>query len=140
MINKLDELFKFHQQALQVREHRQQVLASNIANADTPNFKARDVDFKTALTNALGSGSGTPAPQHSSLATTAAGHLRGAPAQSGAADAALLYRKPAQGSVDGNTVDMDAERAQFLDNAIRYEASLTFLNSQIKSMLAAIQG
>lgn len=140
MINKLDELFKFHQQALQVREHRQQVLASNIANADTPNFKARDVDFKTALMNALGPGAGAPAPQHSTLATTSAGHLQGAQAQAGAGDAVLLYRKPAQGSVDGNTVDMDTERAQFLDNAVRYEASLTLINSQIKSMLAAIQG
>ena len=135
MLNRLDDMLSFHTQALRVRDQRQQVLASNIANADTPNYKARDLDFKSALQGALnGAGSsGGPA-----LATTAPGHLAGN--FGSAADAGLLYRTPAQGSVDGNTVDMDAERAAFADNAIHYEFNLTRISQQIKGMLAVIQG
>lgn len=144
MINKLDELLQFHQQALQVREYRQQVLASNIANADTPNYKARDVDFNAALQAVMTRSGQTEAVQNgaaSSLVTTAANHMPGtARAETGAGGTPLLYRAQVQGSADGNTVDMDTERAQFADNAIRYEASLTMLNHQIKAMLAAIQG
>jgi len=135
MLNRLDDLLNFHTQALRVRDQRQQVLASNIANADTPNYKARDVDFKTALQGAL---QAAPAAGGAALATTAPGHLAGAPGL--AAEAGLLYRTPAQGSVDGNTVDMDAERAAFADNAVHYEFNLTRLNQQIKGMLAVIQG
>ena len=133
MLNRLDDMLNFHTQALRVRDQRQQVLASNIANADTPNYKARDLDFKTALQGAL---QGSPA-SGTSLATTAPGHLAG---KAGGADAGLLYRTPAQGSVDGNTVDVDAERAAFAENAIQYEFNLTRLNQQIKGLLAAIQG
>lgn len=135
MLNRLDEMLNFHTQALRVRDQRQQVLASNIANADTPHYKARDLDFKAALQGAL---KGAPAAGGTRLATTAPGHLTGNPAA--AAEAALLYRQPAQGSVDGNTVDVDAERAAFADNAIHYEFNLTRLNQQIKGLLAAIQG
>jgi flagellar basal-body rod protein FlgB len=135
MLNRLDDLLNFHTQALRVRDQRQQVLASNIANADTPNFKARDVDFKTALQGAL---QAAPAAGGAALATTAPGHLAGAPGL--AAEAGLLYRTPAQGSVDGNTVDLDAERAAFADNAIHYEFNLTRLSQQIKGMMAVIQG
>ena len=135
MLNRLDDMLSFHTQALRVRDQRQQVLASNIANADTPNYKARDLDFKSALQGALngaGSSGGT------ALATTTPGHLAGN--FGSAADAGLLYRTPAQGSVDGNTVDMDAERAAFADNAIHYEFNLTRISQQIKGMLAVIQG
>jgi len=135
MLNRLDDLLNFHTQALRVRDQRQQVLASNIANADTPNFKARDVDFKTALQGAL---QAAPAAGGAALATTAPGHLAGKPGL--AAEAGLLYRTPAQGSVDGNTVDVDAERAAFAENAIQYEFNLTRINQQIKSLLSAIQG
>jgi len=135
MLNRLDEMLNFHQQALRVRDQRQQVLASNIANADTPNFKARDLDFKAALQGAL---KGAPAAGGVALAATAPGHLGGKPGL--AADAGLLYRTPAQGSIDGNTVDVDAERAAFAENAIQYEFNLTRINQQIKSLLSAIQG
>ena len=135
MLNRLDDLLNFHQQALHIREQRQQVLASNIANADTPNYKARDLDFKAALQGAL---QGTGAPGGVTMATTEPGHLAGKPGM--AADANLLYRTPAQGSVDGNTVDIDAERAAFADNAVHYEFNLTRISQQIKSMLAVIQG
>ncbi len=135
MLNRLDDMLSFNTQALRVREQRQQVLASNIANADTPNYKARDLDFKTALQSAL---QGTPANGGTTLATTAPGHLAGNPGAAG--EAGLLYRTPAQGSVDGNTVNMDAERAAFADNAVHYEFNLTRITQQIKTMMAAIQG
>ena len=133
MLNRLDEMLNFHTQALRVRDQRQQVLASNIANADTPHYKARDLDFKAALQGALQGSQ----PAGTALATTAPGHLAG---KAGGADAGLLYRTPAQGSVDGNTVHVDAERAAFAENAIQYEFNLTRLNQQIKGLLAAIQG
>jgi len=135
MLNRLDDMLNFHTQALRVRDQRQQVLASNIANADTPNYKARDLDFKATLQNAL---QGTPATGGTALATTAPGHLPGRPGAAG--EAGLLYRTPAQGSVDGNTVNMDAERAAFTDNAVHYEFNLTRLSQQIKGLMAAIQG
>lgn len=133
MIDKLDTAFRFYQDSANLRAHRQQLIASNIANADTPGYKARDIDFNTALQGAL-TGSGTVA-----LATSATRHI--APDTSSAAGGAapLLYRTVMQGSVDGNTVDMDVERSQFADNAIHYEANLTFIGNQIKMMLAAIQ-
>jgi len=133
MIARLDDLFRFHSQALGLRVQRQQLLASNIANADTPNFKARDFDFAAALrASEQGAGGGA-------LVRTSSRHLPGATgAAAGARDA--LYRVPFQPSVDGNTVEMDAERAQFADNAIRYETNLSVLNAQIKALLAAIQG
>lgn len=135
MLNRLDDMLSFHTQALRVRDQRQQVLASNIANADTPNYKARDLDFKSALQGAL---KGASAAGGTTLATTTAGHLAGKPGLG--AEAGLLYRTPAQGSVDGNTVDMDAERAAFADNAIHYEFNLNRLSSQIKGLLSVIQG
>jgi flagellar basal-body rod protein FlgB len=138
MIGKLDEYLRFNEAALSLRSKRQEVLASNIANADTPNYKARDIDFASALQGALARGA-APAGQ---LATTAASHIaRGAPDGNTLPDGTpVLFRGVVQGSVDGNTVDMDVERNQFTDNAIRYEASVTFINSQIKGLLAAIQG
>jgi len=136
MIGKLDEMLRFHQTVLALRAERQQVLASNIANADTPNYKARDIDFNAALKTALGK-SGAAEP---TLVKTSAAHLSGVSAGVTATGAPLLYRTPAQGSVDGNTVDMDAERNRFMDNALRYEAGVTFAGGQIKKMMAAIQG
>ena len=135
MLNRLDDLLNFHTQALHIREQRQQVLASNIANADTPNYKARDLDFKSALQGAL---KGAPATGGVTLAATAPGHLGGKPGL--AADAALQYRTPAQGNVDGNTVDVDAERAAFAENTIQYEFNLTRINSQLKGLMDAIKG
>jgi len=134
MINKLDDALRFQQTALSLRAARQELLASNIANADTPNYKARDVNFASALQNALtGTAAGLPAVKTSSM------HLEG---NSGASimGTPVMYRKPLQPSADGNTVDMDMERAQFADNALRYEASVRFVSEQMKAMLTAIQG
>jgi flagellar basal-body rod protein FlgB len=137
MMGKLDEALRFQETALSLRAQRQQLLASNIANADTPNYKARDMDFNSALQNAVTRGTPAAAPQ---LAKTTAAHLNGSNPDATANGIPLLYRTPAQGSADGNTVDMDAERNQFTDNALRYEASLTLISAQIKNMLNALQG
>ena len=137
MLGKLDDYLRFNETALTLREKRQAVLASNIANADTPNYKARDIDFNSALQDAMQRAS---APQP--LNTTAGKHYP-RPPQDGnslADGTPLLYRGVVQGAVDGNTVDMDVERNSFADNALRYEAGVTFINSQIKGLLAAIQG
>lgn len=132
MIHKLDDTFRFYEHAANLRAQRQQLIASNIANADTPHFKARDFNFKTAL-------EGAGASRTVKLTTTAMQHVASSPG--GPADnEQLLYRAAVQGSVDGNTVDMDVERSQFADNAIHYEANLTFISDQIRIMRAAIQG
>jgi flagellar basal-body rod protein FlgB len=125
-MNKLDELFRFSQNALNLHAHRQQLIASNIANADTPGYKARDIDFAAALKNAA-AGQSKPT-------------LPALPGEKAPLGAEVLYRSAVQRSIDGNTVDMDVERAQFADNAVRYEAQLMFINSRIRSMLAALQG
>lgn len=133
MVDALDKLFQFHQDALNLRAFRQQLLASNIANADTPGYKARDIDFATALRE-LTSGH---APSTLKLRTTDARQLD---APTSDDPAAVLYRSPQQPSIDGNSVDLDVERNRFAENAVHYDADLTVLSSQIKLMLAAIQG
>jgi flagellar basal-body rod protein FlgB len=141
MIGKLDQAMQFNEAALSLRGQRQQILSSNIANADTPNYKARDIDFTKALQGAMDRSNGTPTnASAANLATTSSSHLNGLGTSLGAALAPVQYRTPQQASIDGNTVEMDNERNQFADNAIRYEASLTFLSGQIKGLLAAIQG
>ena len=132
MVGKINSALDFQQAALGLRAQRQQVLAGNIANADTPNYKARDFDFATALKEAVAGRSGGSL----ALDTTAPAHLPGTLA---ASPARMMYRTPAQPSVDGNTVDMDLERAEFSENAVRYEAGLTFITHQIKMMLSAAQ-
>ena len=150
MIGKLDDYLRFNETALNLRGQRQQLIASNIANADTPNYKARDIDFNSAMKSALarsGTATGASAPaaavQPAELARTSTTHLSAKSTgggTSGVNGVPLLYRNIQQGAVDGNTVDMDAERNQFADNAIRYEAGITMISGQIKSMLSAIQG
>ena len=132
MASKIDNALSFQQQALGLRAQRQQILAGNIANADTPNYKARDFDFSAALKAAVaGRSSGNLA-----LATSNAAHLPGSTQES---TARLLYRNPVQPSADGNTVEMDIERAQFSENAVQYEAGVAFISSQIKTLLSAVQ-
>ncbi len=132
MKTQLDNSLRFHQDALNLQAYRQQVLASNIANADTPNFKARDVDFRSALQGALaGANNGV------GLATTRPGHIDG---NAGGPTGGLKYRAESQSAVDGNTVNMDVERAAFAENAVHYEASITFINGMLRSMQSAITG
>jgi len=134
MTSKIDSALQFNQTALGLRAARQELLASNIANADTPNYKARDIDFASALQGAL-SGNTAKLP----LTATAPSHLVGATGAS-VMGAPVLYRNVLQPSADGNTVDMDVERAQFADNALRYEASVKFVSDQVKDVLTALQG
>ena len=119
-----------HERALYLQARRTGVLASNLANADTPGYKARDLDFKAAL-NAAGG-----AQVH--LAATHAGHLRapGADLPGGAA----LYRTATHASLDGNTVDVEVEQAAFAQNAVQYQATLKFLGGRFKGMLNALRG
>ena len=126
-----DPLFGIHAHALQIQQRRMTLLAGNIANADTPGFQARDLDFRTALEQAMGNGGASP------LSTDHAAHLDGVGMQ---ADAALMYRVPLQPSADGNTVDVQTEQAAFMDSALRYQASLSFLDGKLKSLLTAITG
>jgi len=137
MVGKLDEYLRFNETALNLRAKRQEVIASNIANADTPNYKARDFDFNNALQGALARSVNSTSPTE--MVRTVKAHLDAA-AKDTVGGAPLQFRNIAQGSVDGNTVDMDVERNQFMDNAIRYEAGLTLMSDQIKKMLTALQG
>ncbi|MFP1721824.1 flagellar basal body rod protein FlgB [Lonsdalea quercina] len=135
MLDKLDASFRFQQEALNLRAQRQEILSANIANADTPGYQARDIDFSSELNKALkqGRASGTT----TSLATTSARHI---PASTTSMpDLDLLYRVPDQPALDGNTVDMDRERTNFADNSLRYQTDLTLLNGQIKSMMSVLQ-
>jgi flagellar basal-body rod protein FlgB len=137
MLDRLTANLKFHGEALALRAERQQVLASNIANVDTPNYKARDFDFGQALRQATGdSGSshaGTAPPLR--LPLRAGGTLPGTPGGT-----RLAWRVSGQPSIDGNTVDLDRERASFADNSLRYEATLRFINGNVRNLLSAIRG
>jgi len=130
----IDTALGIHPQALTLRARRAEVLAANLANSDTPGYRARDLDFRAAL-------GGTRADQETHsirLAASHAGHLQA----DGAAllGGELLYRIPTQPSIDGNTVDPQIEYAAFAENALRYQASLTFLGGRIKTLLTAIRG
>ena len=182
MLDRMTAAIDFHGKALQLRAQRQEVLSSNIANADTPGFKARDFDFSAALRNATGNSTAnvaeignavtgaarvttsasasvtTSSPIGSSsprilstidgggahLLRTQAGHLP--PAQGGAGGAGgahstrLQYTTPEQGSLDGNSVDLNRERASFAENSLHYEATLRFINGRVRTMITAIRG
>lgn len=118
-------------EALVLRGKRSELLASNLANADTPNFKARDFDFHAAM-NQAHAGQVT-------LATTRAGHIATSDAD-GIGSVSAQFRVPNQPSLDGNTVDAQVEQASFAENAVNYQATLTFLNSRIKGLMGAIKG
>ena len=133
-MDRLDAAFRFQQEALSLRTERQSVIASNIAHADTPGYKARDFDFANTLARSVERGRRS---EGTMLSTTSARHLPGQAPTSSASD--LEYRIPLQSSVDGNTVEMDTERVAFADNTVHYEAGLTVMSSKIKTMLSAIQ-
>lgn len=126
----LDQLFGVHENALKLRGERVSVLAANLANADTPNFKARDLDFARVL-------AGEQGPALALVATNAA-HLNTEAGARGGAD--LRYRIPFQPSLDGNTVEVPIEQAAFAENAVRYQASLMFINRKIAALETAITG
>lgn len=127
---KLDNLLSVHEQALQLRARRAEVLASNIANADTPGYQARDFDFREMLQQEIGTVTGMQVTQPGHIQTD--GGLV-PPSQMG-------YRVPSQPSLDGNTVDTQLEHAAFAANALEYQASLQFLGGEIRTLMTAIKG
>jgi flagellar basal-body rod protein FlgB len=136
MANSLIGSIDFQSKALELQAERGRVLASNIANADTPNYKARDFNFQAALAQATQG----QASAGTSLAQTTTNPAHMSNGGGSTSTPPLLYRTPLQNSVDGNTVDLDVERANFAENSVRYEATLRFLNGQIKQMTTAING
>jgi flagellar basal-body rod protein FlgB len=121
MINRLTDALTFQTQALVLRSERQQLLASNIANADTPGYQARDFDFASALRDA------------------AASQRAGASSAAARSQAQMRWALPAQTNLDGNTVDMDRERAAFAENALKYDATLRFINGSIRTLQEAMR-
>ena len=126
-MNRLTQNLDFHAQALMLRSERQRLIASNIANADTPGYVARDFDFARALRDATSS-------------TAAPGSSAGAPRPLSGSDLMLRYATASQDSLDRNTVDMDRERASFADNTVKYEATLRFITRGMRTMMDAMKG
>lgn len=142
MFANMTQALDFHAKALVVRAERQRVIASNIANADTPGYAGRDVNFKDAMAAATGSTTSIR-PMASTAAGQGTTHANHMPLQASTASigsTALAYTTQTQPAMDGNSVDMDRERANFVDNSVRYEATLRFINGQSKTILSAIQG
>jgi flagellar basal-body rod protein FlgB len=135
MTNRLTDSLHFQTQALVLRSERQRLIASNIANADTPGYVARDMSFSQALKEAT---STTSLGSAGTAMATQPGHIQ--PAGGARAEANLVYALPSQTSLDRNTVDLDRERAAFADNAVKYEAALRFINHDVRQMLDAIRG
>lgn len=135
MIDKIAKHFNFQQSALGLRAYRNEVIASNIANAETPYFKAVDFDFNKALAEATDV---HRQRQSMAMAKTNAAHMQGRIKNLHGAE--LKYRQEVQPSIDGNTVDMDLERQNFTENSMRYQSTLTFLNRRISGLSDAIKG
>lgn len=139
MLQRLTQGLEFHTQALVLRAERQRVIASNIANADTPGFKAREMDFAATLRQATAGLPGASAARGTGdigrdIARNVAG---GSPIT--AAPQRLSYAQPAQTNLDSNTVDMDRERAAFADNAVKYESTLRFINGSVRTLMDAMK-
>jgi flagellar basal-body rod protein FlgB len=127
-MNKIGSYLNFHAQALELRSRRNEILASNIANAATPNFKARDLDFDAEINRHVGIGPlQTTNEQHFPTAIAATGN-------------SLLFREPVNPSLDGNTVELSVEQMEFSENVTRYQTTLTFLNNRIAGLMSAIRG
>ena len=138
MLNRLTDSLDFQAQALSLRSERQRLIASNIANADTPGYVARDINFAQALREATGNGS--PAAL---LRASQPGHIGGGGGGGGAGGrsaSTLNFAAPSQTNLDRNSVDMDRERASFVDNSVKYEATLRFINANVRTTLSAISG
>ncbi|MBT3203471.1 MAG: flagellar basal body rod protein FlgB [Gammaproteobacteria bacterium] len=128
----IDRAFSIHDDAMILRSHRTSILAANIANADTPDYKARDMDFSSMLKQAA-TGQGNKL----NMARTNESHLS---AGSAHIDPDIKYRNPLHASLDGNTVDSHVEQAKFSENAVQYQTSLTMLNGKIRGLNLAIKG
>jgi len=128
---KLDQVFGIHEQALKLRAQRSELLAANLANADTPGYKARDIDFAKVLSGEMNPSAELAATNNRHISTSQPGAL---PAN------AVGYRIPLQPSLDGNTVDPEREQVSFSRNALEYQASLRFLDGRIRGLMTALRG
>jgi flagellar basal-body rod protein FlgB len=145
MRTSLDSYLGVHPQALTLEAKRNELLAANLANVDTPNYKARDIDFKAALSAAAGNTSHLVDSSSMSLRPASASPQAAAsPAAAGGTDssldAALKFRVPMAPALDGNTVDEQLEQAAFVENSVRYQATFTFLNNALRGLMTAITG
>lgn len=130
----LDSIFAVPEQAARLRGERHELLASNIANADTPNYKARDMDFRQAMAQAQ-------SPKEPVLQVSHPNHLQPPPSHTlSASDPKSLYRQPHGAALDGNTVEMHVEQAKFAENAVNHQATLEFLTGRIQKLTGAIRG
>ena len=139
----IDEFLATHANALQLRARRTQVLATNIANADTPNYKARDLAFSEVLKDVNKSNTSNSPLRHRLKLSGDSMHLtdsRHIASTRSTANAQLLYRQPEEASLDGNTVDKDLEQARFAENTVRYQATLSFINSRVSGLMRALKG
>jgi flagellar basal-body rod protein FlgB len=132
-MDRLTDGLNFNAQALVLRSERQRLIASNIANADTPGYVARDFNFAQALREA------TSNAERPGASKAKAGDY-GTEATAARVERNLLYAMPSQTNLDRNTVDMDRERAAFAENTIKYESTLRFITGQVKTMMDAIKG
>ena len=128
MTDSIKQQFEVFSNALRIRNNKNEILASNIANAATPNFKARDIDFEVELANALSVGP---------LKTSKDGHIALA---SKNLPGKVQYRQSVNPSVDGNTVELAVEQMEFAENAVRYQTTLDFINSKVRGLMGAIRG
>ncbi len=128
----IDRAFSIHDDAMILRSRRTSILAANIANADTPDYKARDMDFSSMLKQAA-----TGQQNRLSMTRTNDSHITAGSIQ---ADPDVKYRNPLHASLDGNTVDSHVEQAKFSENAVQYQTSFTMLNGKIRGLLLAIKG
>jgi flagellar basal-body rod protein FlgB len=127
-MSKISNYLEFYSEALQLRSKRNEVLASNIANAATPHFKARDINFDREIQRHIKEGP---------LVTTDYVHF---PTNISPLREKLLFRDPLNPSLDGNTVEMEVEQMEFSENVIRYQTTLQFLNGRITGLMSAIRG
>ncbi len=125
-----DKIFGIHAQTLRLRAERAQILASNLANADTPGYKARDINIKDAFSHLLN--------EQATLTKTNSAHFSAS--TESLSGLHMQYRIPNQPAIDGNTVDMQIERAEFMQNALKYQASLRFASGRIGGLMTAIRG
>jgi flagellar basal-body rod protein FlgB len=132
----LDAYLGVHADALKLRSQRTEVLARNLANADTPGYQSRDIDFKAALAQASGGGVDAPV----ALRTTHTNQIAAPIDASGETHPNLKYRVPMAPALDGNTVDVQMEQANFAENSVRFQATLTFLNARFRGLMTAITG
>lgn len=130
MAGSLDDYLGLHTQALQLRSKRANLIASNLANSDTPNYKAKDIDFANMLAQESG--------KSLKMATTNSGHL---PVSGGASlnNMELMYRVPNHASLDGNTVDTQVEQGKFSENALHYQSTVTLLNRKINGLIKTLR-